>query len=241
MVNINTVYNAVLVITNKDNRGYITPEEFNSLATQAQESIFASYFMREMTYEMQTGGSNVDSDFSNPTLTVAQKINAFYKLHTPTLTNDIYPYPADFYKLGVVNVNNIVADYSSHEDAKYINLSPLTYPVATQPVYTLASNGVKVLPSSVTTGVTFDYLSKPNKPKWGYVLNGTIPYYDPTVFDPATDSYDINAKSYNFELDPSEQSELIIRILAYAGVVIKQADVAQFALGREQQLQTTEQ
>ena len=91
MVNINTVYQAVLVITNKDNRGYITPEEFNSLATQAQESIFASYFMREMTYEMQTGGSNVDSDFSNPTLTVAQKINAFYKLHTPTLTNGIYP------------------------------------------------------------------------------------------------------------------------------------------------------
>ena len=73
------------------------------------------------------------------------------------------------------------------------------------------------------------------------ILNGTIPYYDPTVFDPSTDSYDANAKSYNFELDPSEQSELIIRILAYAGVVIKQADVAQFALGKEQKLETTEQ
>ena len=241
MVNINTVYQAVLVITNKDNRGYITPEEFNSLADQAQESIFASYFMREMTYEMQTGGSNVDSDFSNPTLTVAQKINAFYKLHTPTLTNGIYPYPSDFYKLGVVNVNDIVADYSSHENAKYINLSPLTHPVATQPIYTLTADGIKIIPSTVTTGVTFDYLKKPTKPKWGYILNGTIPYYDPTVFDPATDNYDANAKSYNFELDASEQSELIIRILAYAGVVIKQADVAQFALGKEKELQTTEQ
>jgi len=241
MVNINTVYNAVLVITNKDNRGYITPEEFNSLATQAQESIFASYFLREMTYEMQTGGSNIDSDFSNPTLTVAQKINAFYKLNTPTLSNGIFPYPADFYKLGVVSVNDVVADYSSHEDAKYINLSPLTKPVSTQPIYTLTSDGVKILPSTITTGVTFDYLSKPTRPKWGYVLNGTVPYYDPSTFNPATDSYDVAAKSYNFELDPSEQSELIIRILAYAGVVIKQADVAQFALGIEQKLETTEQ
>ena len=44
MVNIDNVYNTVLVITNKDNRGYITPEEFNRLANQAQNEIFESYF-----------------------------------------------------------------------------------------------------------------------------------------------------------------------------------------------------
>jgi len=241
MVNINTVYNAVLVITNKDNRGYITPEEFNSLAIQAQEAIFASYFMREMTYEMQTGGSNVESDFSNPKLTVAQKISAFYKEGTLTKAGILFPYPADFYKLGIVSVDGISADHSSHGEIKYLTQSPLTHPVAKQPIYTLLKTGVRVYPDSVTTGVAIDYLSKPLKPKWGYLLNGTIPIYDPTVFDPASDSYDTNAKSLNFELDPSEQVELIIRILAYAGVVIKQADVAQFALGREQELTTTEQ
>ena len=241
MVNINTVYNAVLVITNKDNRGYITPEEFNSLAIQAQEAIFASYFMREMTYEMQTGGSNVESDFSNPKLTVAQKISAFYKEGTLTKAGILFPYPADFYKLGIVSVDGISADHSSHGEIKYLTQSPLTHPVAKQPIYTLLKTGVRVYPDTVTTGVAIDYLSKPLKPKWGYLLNGTVPIYDPTVFDPATDSYDTNAKSLNFELDPSEQVELIIRILTYAGVVIKQADVAQFALGREQELQTTEQ
>ena len=241
MVNINTVYNAVLVITNKDNRGYITPEEFNSLAIQAQEAIFASYFMREMTYEMQTGGSNVESDFSNPKLTVAQKISAFYKEGTLTKAGILFPYPDDFYKLGIVSVDGISADHSSHGEIKYLTQSPLTHPVAKQPIYTLLKTGVRVYPDTVTTGVAIDYLSKPLKPKWGYLLNGTVPIYDPTVFDPATDSYDTNAKSLNFELDPSEQVELIIRILTYAGVVIKQADVAQFALGREQELQTTEQ
>ena len=67
------------------------------------------------------------------------------------------------------------------------------------------------------------------------------PIYDPTQFDPATDNYTTPAKSYNFELDVSEQSELIVRISSYAGVVIKQADVAQFAMAKEQELTTTEQ
>jgi len=250
MVNINTVYNAVLVITNKDNRGYITPEEFNSLATQAQEAIFASYFMKQMVYETGNAGTNVESDFSNPVLTVAQKIAAFYNTIELTKTGDIFTYPTDFYKLGVVNVNNVVADNTSNEEIKYINLSPLTYPVTTQPVYTLTSTGVKVYPSSITTGVTIDYLSKPVQPKWGYVMPTASqiasgipnePIYDSTQFDPATDSYDTPAKSYNFQLDPSEQSELIVRILSYAGVVIKQPDVSQFAMAKEQELTTTEQ
>jgi hypothetical protein len=250
MVNINTVYDAVLVITNKDNRGYITPEEFNSLAIQSQEAIFASYFLREMTYEMQGSGSNVQSDFSNPTLTIAQKISAFYKEETLTKSDKIFTYPVDFYKLGIVSVNNIGADYSSHGNIKYINKSPLTYPVLTQPVYTLEKTGVRVYPDTITTGVAIDYLSKPIKPKWGYIMPTAAqiasgvpnkPIYDPTQFDPASDSYSDTAKSYNFDLDPSEQTELIIRILTYAGVVIKQGDVTAFAQGKEQELQTTEQ
>ena len=43
-VNINTVYQAVLAVTNKEQRGYITPQEFNYLANQAQLDIFEQYF-----------------------------------------------------------------------------------------------------------------------------------------------------------------------------------------------------
>ena len=43
-VNINTVYTTVLFILNKEQRGYIPPAEFNSLAQQVQQEIFDSYF-----------------------------------------------------------------------------------------------------------------------------------------------------------------------------------------------------
>ena len=43
-INIDTVYQRVLAIANKEQRGYITPQEFNLMANQAQMSIFESYF-----------------------------------------------------------------------------------------------------------------------------------------------------------------------------------------------------
>ena len=44
MININTVYQKVLAIINKENRGYLTPQEFNLFANQAQIEIFEQYF-----------------------------------------------------------------------------------------------------------------------------------------------------------------------------------------------------
>ena len=41
---INTVRNTVMAIINKDNNGYITPDEFNLFAKQAQLEIFEQYF-----------------------------------------------------------------------------------------------------------------------------------------------------------------------------------------------------
>ena len=44
MVNIDTVYQRVLALANKEQRGYITPLEFNLMANQAQLAVFEQYF-----------------------------------------------------------------------------------------------------------------------------------------------------------------------------------------------------
>ena len=44
MISIDTVYQKVLALANKEQRGYITPLEYNLLANQAQELIFEQYF-----------------------------------------------------------------------------------------------------------------------------------------------------------------------------------------------------
>ena len=43
-INVDTVYKTVLLILNKEQRGYLTPDEFNKIATQVQLEIFENYF-----------------------------------------------------------------------------------------------------------------------------------------------------------------------------------------------------
>jgi len=61
-VNINTVYQRVLAIANKEQRGYITPQEFNTLANQAQLDIFEQYFYDINQFSRVPGNSTEHSD-----------------------------------------------------------------------------------------------------------------------------------------------------------------------------------
>ena len=62
MVNIDTVYQRVLAIANKEQRGYITPQEFNLFANQAQLDIFEQYFYDQSQFLRLPGNSTSYSD-----------------------------------------------------------------------------------------------------------------------------------------------------------------------------------
>ena len=128
MVDITTVFNRVHFILNKENRGYITPEEFDSLARQAQLEIFQSYFAKEAAATSAGAGNN--TVYSDVTDNLAEQIHFFS--NTIVLTDDdqdgFFIYPADFYRLGVIRAiqadgrTRVIADEVSHNDITYINL-----------------------------------------------------------------------------------------------------------------------
>ena len=62
-INIDTVYQRVLALANKEQRGYITPQEFNLHANQAQMDIFEQYFYDLAAKTAQAQRSN---DPQNP-------------------------------------------------------------------------------------------------------------------------------------------------------------------------------
>ena len=59
-VNVDTVYQKVLAIANKEQRGYITPQEFNLFADQAQMEIFEQYFYDIDQFERRIGSDIVE-------------------------------------------------------------------------------------------------------------------------------------------------------------------------------------
>ena len=75
-VNINKVYQRVLAIANKEQRGYITPQKFNMFAEQAQLEIFEQYFYDINQFERLEGNSTEYSDMLN---LLYDKINIFEK------------------------------------------------------------------------------------------------------------------------------------------------------------------
>jgi hypothetical protein len=62
MISIDTVYQKVLALANKEQRGYITPQEYNLFANHAQMEIFEQYFYDINHFNRAPGNSTEYSD-----------------------------------------------------------------------------------------------------------------------------------------------------------------------------------
>ena len=67
---------------------------------------------------------------------------------------------------------------------------------------------------STGDNVKINYIRKPTAPKWGYVVVSGKALHDPTP-----------TKTADFELHPSEEVELVYKILKLAGVAIQRDDL----------------
>jgi hypothetical protein len=226
-VNVNTVYQRVLAITNKEQRGYITPQEFNYMANQAQLDIFEQYFYDLNQFARLPGNSTEYSDMLD---ILEEKISLFEKVDA-TVTGGI-TLPSDVYRLGSILYNGIDAEHITQKDWLYIKKSPLSQPSNDFPIYLRDSetNAIKVYADSITAnetaGVTCNYIKTPAEVKWGY--------------DTTTGLYDSDsAKTTHFELHASEETELVVKILALAGIVLK--DPGLYQIGSAEEVKNVQQ
>ena len=78
MVNIDTVYQKVLALSNKEQRGYITPQEFNLLADRVQNEIFENYF-HERDFIVKNINSTIFSDIINKDHSLSNSLSSINK------------------------------------------------------------------------------------------------------------------------------------------------------------------
>ena len=100
MIIIDTVYQRVLALANKEQRGYITPLEFNLLANQAQLDIFEQYFYDINQFAVT---NDVGSEYSD-TLDMLEEKMALFETRAnigsgATLPSDLYRLRTVFYNL----------------------------------------------------------------------------------------------------------------------------------------------
>jgi hypothetical protein len=221
-INVNTVYRTVLLIINKEQRGYLTPDEFNRTASQVQLEIFNEYF-ESLNQQLRVPGN--DSEYSDRIKNLEEKIAIFQdsgncafssgKFNLPTLAS-----PYEFYKLGTVIYNDEKeVQYVQPNELLELNLSPITKPSVYWPVYTYKNFKITVSPNTIQTGISCTYIRKPLDPKWNFTSTPQTNFQ--YVYTPVG--------SQDFELHPTEQVSLITRILLYSGIVIKDPQIVQAA------------
>ena len=166
MVNIDTVYQRVLALANKEQRGYITPQEFNLYANQAQMDIFEQYFYDLNQFKRVPGN---DSEYHDMVDLIEEKIYPFKK-HTTVGSEQVLTDLTGFYRLGSVyeiGTSTATDPYGSSKTVEEINLddliktqnSPLTRATESRPVYYINENTMYFVPATGTFQLF--YIRKP--------------------------------------------------------------------------------
>ena len=211
MVNVDTVYQRVLALANKEQRGYITPQEFNLFANQAQMETFEQYFYDINQFGRMHGN---DTEYSDMLNLLNEKI-AIFKAQTTLLYNQpVFQKPSQIYRLGTILHKGIEIQQVNYNELLQFAKSPLLKPTETLPVFFERNDGYIVKPNSITSGVVCTFVKNPEKVYWGYNVIGSNALYDAT-----------NTK--HFELHRSEESALVVKILALAGITLNKPGLMQ--------------
>ena len=222
-INVNTVYTTVLSILNKEQRGYITPFEFDQLATQVQLELFEKFFEDYNQY-LRMPRTNVE--FASRIEHIRNEFQVFQTNNNASShTANTYVQPVDLHRFGSVNYNkgfnSPEIEIVSARDYTEQTLSPLTTPTSDFPIAKYKQDKITVFPSVTSTytnsDVTFNYIRKPANPVWGYSV-GSLGQY---IYVPGT--------SQNFEISDTQQTEVILEILKYSGIIIRDPSIIQAA------------
>ncbi len=235
MIFIDTVYQRVLALANKEQRGYITPLEFNLLANQAQQLIFEQYF-----YDLDQV-KRIKSDttsFSDMEELIENKLTPFRSMNF--LQDQATTYPRinqnpptnpqgdpGYYRTGKIHVLGYEATkVSSIEFTNIKNSNFHGYGTTKNPIYRDSIEPFQDVEiyngpgsSNLGTGdVAVEIINKPEKAEWGYDVIAEKPLYNAS-------------RSTDFQLHDSEETELVYKILTLAGVIIKRIDIQQAGQG----------
>ena len=225
MVNVDAVYQKVLALANKEQRGYITPQEFNLFANQAQMDIFEQYFYDRAQFGRVPGNKTM---YADPIDILEEKIEIFHRSQTlGDGTSNIFNTNGlnnELYRLKQVRYNppdgvGVKIEKTVHDKFMLARNSPLTSPTLTRPIYYLRGENIVVSPTEITE-IGVNYIKKPNTVQWnGFNTPGGQLYNE--------------ANSVNFELHISEEPNLVLNILKLAGIAMKDASLYQLGATEE--------
>ena len=238
MINVDRVYQRVLTLANKEQRGYITPQEFNLFANQVQMDIFEQYFYYLNQFRKAPGNDTVHADMVD---ILEEKIGVFETTLPLPVTGGGVPLQViasldnlpRFYRLTNVRApvpanalpgTGPLMESVSKKDFHLFLQSPLASPTTSRPIYIVdrLNNLLRIASGRTYSRVVVDYIRSPRDVVWTYIVVGEKALYNATAPD-----------AMDFDLHPSEETELVLKILTLASVTLKDEKLYGAAAGED--------
>ena len=217
MVRVDDVYQKVLALANKEQRGYITPQDFNLFANHAQMEIFEQYFYDINLARKSQGNDTVYADIDDM---LEQKLQIFESSWIPALGSFSMQ---GVYRLYEVLIDTVSCEIVNTKDFSAALNQPMLAPAPSRPIAVIRGDQVIVANglNQFTSPTAIVYIRIPKKPNWTYVVVNKKAMYN------------ANQSTVDFELHASEEVQLVNKILKLAGISNKQDDIMRAGQGME--------
>lgn len=224
---IDLIYRIVQTLVNKENNGYITPQEFDLMAKTAQEAIYNNYFSDMATAKNRKNRGFSNKGFADTSKLLNEKLSRFAKKVEITGISGVFVLPTDLYfiqddgveaidTIGGVDIDGPIIEFAESHELSRLKKSS-SPPTITFPKYEQLEGSIEVAPNSINK-VRINYIRKPKDPRWTYrVILGK------EILDTSNNQYQ------DFELHQSEFYNITLRILSMCGISIRENAVVEVA------------
>lgn len=234
---INEVYKLVQAFASKDQRGFITPSEFNLMAKQAELELYNERLQVVMESSQVKKAAGYYKRALTPALAEQDILPFLYSKFVTTsqgsnysngaVANILADYVCQIYTASSNSLSmdsNVPVDIVTPKNVGQVLRSNLVKPSMAFPVGLLSSAGgatmnVEVFPKEISK-IDVHYYLYTNNPTWNYVTISGKPVYDAS-------------NSIPFKISDRCHGELVIKILSYLGVSIREADLVNYAQAKE--------
>jgi len=222
---IDLIYKTLLTIINKENQGYVSPTEFNLMLNNVIQEIFRSYFEDENRDKNKENRGLTNRGYSHLSFNQRQRITEFAEstvLTAPAATTpySVFTLPEDVYFVehdGISTLDGKVFDEVERNSVARM-LGTEVAPTALYPIYESYGSTLRTYPESIKT-IDVRYIRNPKTPNWTYFV---LPSGE-EMFNPA------NPDFQDIELHESEFSNIVLRLLSYFGINLREGEVIQIA------------
>jgi len=183
-INVNKVYKSVLSILNKEQRGYLTPYEFNNLARQAQLEMLDGLFYQYNQFLNVENFNRTNEGYADLAEKIHEQIDVHYKEHLFVASSDyntttgVANLPSDVFKVLDITSKSksIQLEKVNKNRIPYLTSSKLTAPSSKFPIYYETGASGSVVSTIVTSpaslsGLEISYVAKPEDPRFGYTID----------------------------------------------------------------------